>query len=192
MLIEIDFYLLIKFKVTAHQYVICYLLHKKAYEDLNIYLTAYDFKSFEYDVNYLISLGLVERYDYATTLDIKGYFVTEKGLELLSEKEMDFFDELISVYPNKVIRPNGITDYLKLGIPGCRSAYKRIVKNKVHLHEHILKCLKNELYQRTIANNMAYMKRLSKWLENEEWRSFEDSINDNTEVKVKSYGTQLE
>ena len=76
----------------------------------------------------------------------------------------------------------------------CKNIYDaRVARNK-QKHDHIMRCLKKEIEIREKENSMAYMKRLSNWLASQEWKSFEDRLDESVLAKheANKYGTDLE
>ena len=193
MIVEVDINTLMYNKLSANQYIFCYLLYRKAYDTLNAYLTAYGFTNFEQEIEQLIQIGLLSRFEYANRLDIKGYTVTNNCLNILNGTNIDLFDEFLAEYPNKVLRKEGNVDFLKTNIAKCRAKYKGIVKGKHHVHEHILDCLRYELNVKQASDSMKYMKKLPNWLEAEEWKTYEDALKEGNNItQNKGYGTKLE
>lgn len=193
MIVETDINQLIYNKLSANQFIFCYLIYTKAYDTLNTYLSAHGFDNFEAEIEQLIAVGLISRFDYASRLNIKGYTLTEKCLEILNTSNIDMFDEFLSEFPNKVIRSEGNVDFLKSNVAKCRTKYKSITKGKRHIHEHILNCLRFELDIKQSTNSMKFMKKLPNWLESEEWKAYEEEIKNGNKIeKNLGYGTKLE
>jgi hypothetical protein len=193
MIVETDINLLRYHQISANQYIFCYLLYMKKYDILNAYLTAHNFSNFEIEIEQLMTMGLLSRFDYATRLDIKGYTLTDKCLEMLSTSSMDLFDEFLSEFPSKVIRSEGNADFLKSNVAKCRLKYKAITKGKRHIHEHVLDCLRYELELKQASNSMRFMKKLPNWLESEEWKAYEDELKNGNKIEQNlGYGTKLE
>lgn len=108
-------------------------------------------------------------------------------------KKDDLFDELLQEYPSKVTRPDGSTDWLKTDLTRCRKQYTLLVKKDEVLHKHIMACLRFELSERRMTNKMLFMKRLPKWLATEEWKVWEQQLNESpvTETTQLGYGLKL-
>lgn len=192
MTIELETQLLSRSNISANQYMLLYLLNKKHYDVLNMYLYAIDFKFFEEDINDLIEKNYLRKYGYSTPLDIRGYELTNTGMEIVTDNINDYFDEFLKEFPDKVYN-NGVTRYLKSDISRCRAKYNRLTKGKRHLHEHITKCLRFEIALRERTNNMGYFKKLPTWLDSEEWKAYEkDAYDTLTTETQEQYGSSLE
>lgn len=189
--IDIDIYLLISKEITASEFLILYMLNKKQYDLLNAYLASHEFKDFELQIKHLIELGFLLKFDYFTPLDIRGYSLTDEGLKIVCVGTEDLFDEFLQEYPDKVIS-NGALRYLKSDLTKCRVKYNRLVKGKRYLHEKMLKCIRFEIASRERNGGMMYFKKLSNWLETEEWKAYENDALNNNIIKQQQYGTSLE
>ena len=106
-------------------------------------------------------------------------------------KTDDIFEELLEAYPSSVIRTDGVIDYLRTDQKSCKLLYIKTTKNSRASHEHILKCLNFEVEKRNRDGSMKFMPRMSKWLTQEAWKSYEDEINKSV-IPVNTYGTDLE
>ena len=109
----------------------------------------------------------------------------------------DFFDELVQVFPVSVIRPDGTKDFLRNDLKRCKMAYSKITKNKFFIHQHILECLRYEIALKKKEGKMSYFKRLSKWLASEEWKIYEQALNESNIDSLSNngglgYGCELE
>lgn len=193
---ELDLLTLNHYKITAHQYLILHLLYKQKYDALFEYLCNTSFNNeevFRYDIDILIEKELISKYDYSSLLDIRGYKVTTKGLQIVSEGITDYFDEFLQEYPTKVLRDGGIQDFLKSDLTRCRIKYNKLTKGKEFLHNHILDCLKYEVKHRTNTGTLKYFKKLPKWLDSEEWKAYEEELNKGNDNKIDlGYGNNLE
>ena len=129
------------------------------------------------------------------TMIPKNYQTTLKFKELVSGRD-DFFDELYKEYPVKVMRPDGVVDYLRADRETSRHIYALLTKGDKQVHDHILKCLRFEIKKRYANNSFNYMKRINKWLSSREWESYEDEVDDLSSAATRNegemrYGTGL-
>ncbi|GAG01937.1 unnamed protein product, partial [marine sediment metagenome] len=76
----------------------------------------------------------------------------------------------------------------------CRGIYYTKTLGSKLWHDHILKCLMFEIQEREKEGSMSYMKRLPNWLSSEEWKSYEERVEDSQSVTTeeKSYGHDVE
>lgn len=169
MLIEIDTDTLKRLKLSANQ-LICLrlLMDKKNQKEYQNFIAVSPMTEAEID-----SLKTKE---YIVTDDNGNIEVTEKFTSLFDKN--DLFDEFYDLYPKLIIRPDGTKDYLRIDVNRCRRYYNKIVGKSKTRHKHIIECLEAEINYRTQTNNMRYMKRMPRWLFNEEWQVGEELIND--------------
>lgn len=213
MLVTLDTDLLATYKLTPDQFLLGYLIDKNRHDLISLlYENSYlvtgpsNYKFVGTDINKkkeasrfiscfnrLKELGfIIDENDKEGEYDLSKISVTPSFRGLYRKEGA--FEELLEVYPTFVIRPDGTKDNLKVDLPKCRKIYNSLVKNNKSLHEHIIKCLHNELSLRTVNGTMRYMKRLPKWLSAEEWKSYEESDVSSTSAKTETdiYGTKLE
>jgi len=192
MMVEVTIDTLKKGRITAHQFLIAELLAKASITLLKDYLVLSNSESnIEFDIENLAKAGYIE-YNKENPKD----FLNIRVLPLFFKEiaNGDYFEELFMIFPLKVIRTNGVSDYLKTEKTYCKNIYdSRVARNK-QKHDHIMRCLRKELEIREKENSMAFMKRLSNWLASQEWKSFEDRLDESVLVKneVRTYGTTLE
>lgn len=193
-MLEVSLETLIKNKLTAHQFLIVKLIHEKRFENLDKYIkSSKSLNNIEEDLNHLNNVGLIDLYNSTNPKDFKNIKVTSKFIKEMSED--DYFDELVNLYPVKVVRKNGVTDYLRTERASSRRLYEMIVARNKSKHEHIMKCLRYEVDLRSREGSLGYMKRLPNWLVSREWKSFEDRIVDSENVQnqeITKYGTEIE
>jgi hypothetical protein len=192
MLREVNTHVLIDLKLNAHQYIILILLMNGFHDHLEEYLEETNSKeSFPDDLTYMSQLHLVS-FHKEKPYDVKSIVVQSEFISSMSKD--DGFIELFETYPNKVMRPNGVIDYLRKDKRMCKDIYSIITKDDRSVHEHIMKCLRYELKYRERNNALQWMKRLSKWLSGREWENFEDQVDDRSlqQTPGNDYGTKLE
>jgi len=193
MLITLDTNKLIKGELNAHYFIILYLIHEKEYDILIHYLrkTKMDNRILT-DIDEMIEFGWLlssrtEAYDYNKLQP------SDKFVELITGG--DPFEELVQYYPRFVVRPDGNTDYLLTDLDRASAIYTKIIQKNKALHEHILKCLKEEIDIKEETDNMKYMRRLPKWISERGWESYKDQVRDLESVNGNSfigYGTAIE
>lgn len=185
MVIELDNGFLIRNNITAKEYLILYLLYKKAFHQVIKYIeldpVTDEFWYKLYNTGWITGL---------TFKDIANLKVSKKFLSFM-EKE-DFFDELLKLYPVKVTRPDGEDVYLRVNQKICKNRYNRLIKNSKIKHDTVIRCLKAEIAIRTTKNTLKYMKLLPNWLKDEEYKNFEGIDTEQLVVKKPtSYGDAL-
>lgn len=115
------------------------------------------------------------------------YEETKKLVSLLTEE--DLFDKFKEVYPKVVIRPDGTKGFLQGNSKKCRDLYKKLVKNDITKHNHILGCLQKEIEDKTLSGKLCYMKTMWKWITNSEWENYEETKDESTSEQL--YGATL-
>jgi hypothetical protein len=194
MLVEIDVKLLVDKEISADQFLVADMLLDKKYDLLIKYLSQRSKEEKEFIFAELNRKEFVFG-NWEETCDLKKIIVRSSFINLFSRG--DFFDELVKTYPASVTRPDGTKDYLRVDLSRARKLYGQITGNKRSKHDQILKCLQFEVKLRTNEGKLGWMKRLPKWLSSEEWKSYEQRLNDeslstNAKEERENYGTRLE
>lgn len=191
MLREVNSHVLVDLKITAHQFMILFMILDGMYAHLDEYLKSNDsYKIFNEDLKKLSELSLLT-YDSSNVYNYKAIVVTPSFMKRVAK--YDFFDELYTAYPTKISRPDGSVDYLRKDRHYCEQVYSIITKSNPDIHDHIMRCLRAELKQREASGTINYMKRLSNWITKREWENYADIVDNNTELKEdNTYGTALE
>lgn len=191
MIIEVDFDLLHELKLTANQFSIAYLIYKQDYQTLTRFIADTDKDYVKEDIRKLESKSYISNISSDGTLEPSA-LVARNKLNSIFEEEKNAFEELIEIYPMKVLRPDGYNDYLRVDLKRCRKLYQGILGASKLRHKAIIRALKFELEVHTREGTMKYMKRLPKWLAAEEWKVYEDRMNDKDDTnEPTSYGTTL-
>ena len=194
MIVDVNTDFLINNKITANQYLLLSLILADKQSILkDYYLTnVIDVEQITADIKVLHDKGFIEGYvvgiynfdNLHPTNFIKRLFV-----------DADYFKEFMFAYPLKVTRSDGTLDYLRTDQAKARMLYLAYTKNTKSIHDHILKCLKYEIAYREQTGTMKFMKRMTTWLNSQEWESSEDQIDDLGELTYKDkdmgYGTEL-
>ncbi len=195
MILDIDTAYLIKYNLSAHQYTIARLVGEGNWTEVNKYLKASgQSERLREDWAALYNAG------YVTAPPGSSIRLTDMSLTTKFKKSHAFgadpFDELFELYPIKVMRPNGSYDYLRVDQHRCRKMYHNIIRRNPALHEHIILCLRAEIHDRSLKNNMPFMKRMPSWLSSEAWQSYADFVESNDmttlEQKEVGYGEEME
>ncbi len=185
---NIDIEVLKDYKLTPNEYVVAHTVQNKNYKD---------FRALS---------KLIQMDDILRSLEKKGFIkvpeeegislddITVRNKLLFVFDERDYFDDIYEEYPVKVIRPDGVKDYLRADVKRSRKIYYNKVNSSRKRHEKILKALRFEKEIREKENSWKYMKKLPKWLSSEEWKVFEERMRDEQQEKSNKkpeYGQQL-
>lgn len=192
MIIEFSVALLEELNLTPNEFFIVNLIKKKEFDLLKKFLkNNYNIEQIEqlykklYELQYLTSTSFV--------LDYYDFSNCKVGNVLHSKLKSDnIWEEFLEAYPSSVIRTDGVLDYLRTDQKTCRMNYIKITRGNLANHKHILKCLNFEVDKRNKDGSMKFMPRMSKWLNQEAWKSYEDEINKSNAIIEDKYGTQLE
>lgn len=191
MIIEVDFDLLHELKLTANQFLLAYLIYKQDYQTIIKFIADTDEKYVREDIQKLELKSYISNLNSSGALEPSA-LVARNKLNSIFQEEKDVFEELTEIYPVKVLRPDGYNDYLRTDMKRCRKIYQNILGASKLRHKAIIKALKFELEVRDREGTMKYMKRLPKWLAAEEWKVYEDRMNDKEDTnEPSSYGTTL-
>jgi len=185
--LETDF--LLKNNLSPNEAVLLSLLYEGKNKVVKELSTGLKQDPFEYELVRLKELGYVEG---KTALSLK---LTEKGKEVYEAR--DYFQEFLDAFPTSVIRKDGKRAYLKTDKKRSRDKYFKITRKRKDIHEHILKCLKYEVEQRTASGDMMWFKGMPNWLAAEEWENWGERMKDEERIKIfegegKDYGSELE
>ena len=131
--------------LTADDYTIALLLKEGKFGLLNTYIKINKNSFFE-SLGRLKKEGYIDYNTIGNIIPIREAKITDKFIDVLSNG--DNFDEFYNTYPIKAIRKGGKTDYLRQNKTKCKVKYKKIVKNNLMLHDHIMDCLRLDVEQR--------------------------------------------
>ena len=191
MLSYVNTEVLINLNINAHQFMIAIMLVNKAYDHLDKYLNETNsVDTFPNDLSNLAKKSLVA-YNKENPHNLKSIVVQPEFLSTLHKD--DIFEEMFSIFPTKVQRPDGAIAFLRRDKRLCKDLYYIITKDNRPKHEHIMTCLRAELEHRKKTNSMQYMKTLQKWLSGKEWENYEDLVADGSYInkRANDYGAQL-
>jgi hypothetical protein len=190
MVVDINIDKILKLGITADVYILLYFIHKKNYTMANKYLAKNPVLTKDV-LEDLINKRLIHNSNSPGTCNPDKIQVRETFVESVI-KPTTFYDEFLEHFPVKVLRPDGVTDYLRSDLKRCKVIYNKIVKGDRETHNNILRYLDEEVKVRNATNQMKFMKRLPKWLASEEWETWrlklEDSPTDNISL---GYGQHL-
>lgn len=194
MLVTFDIDLLTNKKLDAHQLAALYLIKENEIDRLVKYLTETNKldQFVEEDLDKLHSMGLLHG-NREDKYDLKHLQVTQDFISFISGG--DIFQELVESYPRYVTRPDGNVDYLLTDLSKVKFTYIKLTQNSKALHEHILRCLKEEIDDRESNDSMKFMRRLPNWISDRGWETYNErvghlqSVNGNSEF---GYGQTVE
>lgn len=173
MLVEINTEILIKFGISADDFLYLYLLHAKSYDCL-------EELSLNPDTESLQTKGLIKLGE-----ELQDHTVRQKFLDLFQTSFDQMWSELLSHFPLKVYVNNGVRvlrarDANAKANAKAKKAYERYVgKNKAR-HDLIVKCLIKELNIRKKADSLGWMQMLQTWVNNHTWEQYEDLNDEST------------
>lgn len=157
--------------LTADDFTIASLLKEKKYGILKDYVKLLGDKFYN-SISRLKELGYIDYMSLSNIVPVKEIKVTDSFTNIIING--DNFEEFYQAFPTKVTRPDGNMDYLRRDKLKCKTKYKRITKNNLLIHDHIMDCLNFEVNSRSTRDNMAYMKRMKNWLDAEEWKVIDE------------------
>ena len=122
--------------------------------------------------------------------DVTNYKATKKLIQA-TKPDKALFDQFYETYPIYVTRPDGTKGFLRTNVNKCRSQYNKIVGKSTIMHEHLLKCLVQEMMSKTMQGKLGYMKTMWKWLTTCEWEAHEEEMQIETTKPIETYGTAV-
>lgn len=155
-IIDIDISYLLKNNITAQDFIIAYWL---------VFGTAGVAKLLE---KFPVDQASKQRLINANILrDVEGLEVTDEFKRKFDKNV--YFYEFYEAYPVYTVRPGGQKEYLRISPTSVRDKYNKIVKGNPTIHKMIMDTLYEEITERTNKGGMAYMKRMTNWLNDESW-----------------------
>jgi len=197
MILEIDTNFLLDNKITAHQYIIAKLISDNKITLLKQYIAYTNtLNDLHKDLSQLKVAGfLAASFNSGNFINLETIEISSKFIKA-STFTSDPFDEFYASFPIKALRPDGMYDYLRVDQNKCRKLYHNIVRTNPSLHEHIVRCLRSEIEDRSLKGQMTYIKRMPAWLTSESWKTYEDHTEDSGNTtqgeKRKAYGSNIE
>jgi hypothetical protein len=196
MILEIDTQFLIDNKITAHQFIIAKLVSENNITLLRKYITyTGTLNDIFKDLKQLKEAGFISSAHDGNIISLETIKISSKFTKLQTFSE-DPFDEFYNIFPTKALRPDGFFDYLRVDQNRCRKLYHNIVRTNPLLHEHIMRCLRNEVEEKTRKGQMTFMKRMPAWLTSESWKAYDDGETGRTsptlEANTQTYGHNIE
>lgn len=166
--------------LTLEEYIVLLLLNKKQYDEIDDIISNEDKLQSILKGLVLKRFIVLKEYGYKDSLgDYKILYIPKP-----SQLEFDkWFMELINLYPKIITRPNGLQDNLHSNLNKCKELYKKATKGDKNIHKHIINCLSYQLdYIKRRSDGLGYMKKLSKWIEEEVWKDYEVMLEKNKQV----------
>ena len=169
MQIEIDVQLLIDYGISADDYLALYTIYRKGFKTLDSLYISPNWEDLQ-DKGF-VKLGNTP----------KEHVVRQKFIDLFSTDFDQMFNSLLLAYPMKVRTKNGTNRILRAHDPNSKAnrkakeRYRRIVGNKKHIHDRILKLLDVQLKEERF--NLEYMQSLEVWLNNHTWEKYQNIEN---------------
>lgn len=189
--INMDLDFLIKNNLTTEEYLLLELISTKKYGYLKKYIESFPHN--KDTINILVKKGYLYDTRDEDELEVTKLMIRPDYKSLV--KQSDYFDEFYETFPVKIIRPDGVYDYLRFNNRECRELYSQIIGGKKHMHEKIMDLLKYEVLYRENFNKMAYMKKMTNWLKTEAWKETEERVKDqpfsNNKIDTLAYGQEL-
>ena len=107
------------------------------------------------------------------------------------EPPRDQFDLFYEMYPIYVLRSDGSKAFLRTNKNKCRNLYNILTGGNNAMCEHINKCLQFEIDKKMKTGKMCYMKTMLRWLQDRQWETSDEEMNNTEQTKQSSYGTEL-
>ena len=174
MLIEINTEILKKFGISADDFLYLYLLHAKSYDCLGEITIKPDTEALQ--TKGLLKLG-EKTEDHA---------VRQSFLDMFQVPFDQMWSELLSHFPLKV-NTKGSVRILRAKDANARSnakakkSYERYVQGDSQKHNHVVRCLINELNFRKANDSLGFMQMLQTWVNNHTWEQYEDLEDESAE-----------
>ena len=164
MQVNIDINLLTENQISADDYLALYAIYRKGFKTL---------AALKLNPNWedLQEKGFVKIGDEG----YENYIVRQKFIDLFASDFDQMFAQLVSVYPMKVRTPSGVR-VLHAADPDCKSnskakeRYRKIVLNRRHVHDRIIKLLHAQL--KVDKQRLQYLQNLEVWINNHTWEKY--------------------
>lgn len=190
MVIDINIDKILKLGISSDVYIVLYLIYKKNFLIANKYQSK-KFVLTDEVLEDLVNKRLIHNSNTKGTVNLEKIQIRDAFAENVI-KPTTFYDEFLEHFPVKVLRPDGITDYLRTDLKRCKVIYNKIIKGDREIHNDILRYLDEEVKVRNATNQMKFMKRLPKWLASEEWETWKLKLMDSEEDTTSlGYGQNL-
>ena len=191
MIVTIDTDRMFKLGITPDEYTLLQLIQNKGLVSAKKLVQKCPETLTSSTLDKLVEKRLIHNTAPKGTVDVNRIMLRNEFIGVASKD--DYFEELLLEFPGMVSRPDGTKDYLKTDLNKSRKLYTQLVKKDEVLHKKIMECLKFELSERHRTSKMGYMKRLYKWLNSEEWKTWQALLGDSdTETINLGYGLKLE
>jgi len=171
MLVEVNTEVLKKFGISADDFLYLYLLHANAShvgKELDLKPNLED----------LQTKGLIKLGDKPSEHVVRYEFLT-----IVEDDFGRMWSELVSHFPLKVMAKDGLRmlrarDANAKTNQKSKRAYEKYVGKDKTKHDHVMKCLKNELMHRKHTNSLGWMQQLQTWVNNHTWEKYDTIDND--------------
>ena len=167
MIIEINTNILKDLGITADDFLYLYLLHATSHELISELTLKPNLEALQ--TKGLIKLGE----------EPQDHVVRQAFLNTFQDSFDRMWSELLSHFPLKVYNQGHMRvlrakdAFAKNNEKALRKYHKIVGKDKAK-HDHIVKCLQNELELRKSTNTLGYMQMLTTWMNNHTWEQYED------------------
>lgn len=182
MTITFDLNTIVKQGLSANDFTICMLLKDRNLLSLKRYDKILEGTLYK-QLQKIKNLGFIRFKGIGDMPPLESIEVTLKFLQLITQGDM--FEELYNIYPSSVPRPDGTKDYLRGNKIKCKIKYLKLVKDNKTLHSNIISCLRHEIEQKEKTGSMMYMKRLLKWITDEEFHKYENYLKFNMPKSIE-------
>ena len=139
------------------------------------------------EISYLIEKGLVTSMERSKSILYKA----SQKLEDFMEPPKDLFDLFYEMYPIYVLRSDGSKSFLRTNKNKCRNLYNILTGGNNAMCGPINKCLQFEIDKKMKTGKMCYMKTMLRWLQDRQWETSDEEMNNTEQTKQSNYGTEL-
>jgi len=170
-IITINLSLLKKLKLNINEYLTLYTIYLRDKQHINI-----PFELIRRDEIQLAIVGLLKIKENHT------YKLSEKGLEVFEGSNL--FDEFYKTFPRTVPtegqgqRVVSTNDTFGISAAFTHKIWDRQTKGDRNMQQHIIKCLRLELSDRTNHGTIRFLHNINTWLRQGDWEKYEYLINE--------------
>jgi len=167
MIVEVNTNILKDLGITGDDFLYLYLLHATSHELISEL-------SLKPNLEALQTKGLIKLGE-----EPQDHVVRQAFLDSFQDSFDRMWSELLSHFPLKVYNQGHMRvlrakdAFAKNNEKALRKYYKVVGTDKAK-HDHIVKCLQNELELRKSTNTLGYMQMLTTWMNNHTWEQYED------------------
>ncbi len=139
------------------------------------------------EISYLIDKGLVTSIERSRSI----LYEASPKLKAFMEPPKCYFDLFYDMYPIYVLRSDGSKSFLRTNKNKCRNLYNIMTGGNKEMCDHVNKCLQFEIDKKMRTGKMCYMKTMIKWLQDREWESSDEEMQNTQQTTQSDYGTEL-